>query len=274
MPLENEARKDKEYPIICVHGAAGNGKTLVGGTLSRSFVMRPPAERTSLITLEDLYYLQFDKDGVQTLHSAGLDPYYADYSNLPWEAASWIVGFKAALDKLPKRLAELNTKYLIVDAVSTLATYLDVYFVATAPGGNAQLGYGRSAIVFKELMTRIKSLPVAQVWLCHSRSAFVDDKAADKEAQTAQNLATKPGDFDVDLDLVKGNAKWFRTIPSLTVALTVEPDGKRLLVTEPGHGFYTKNRFGSLIKAKEEPDLRAILNKVALAETAMRTTGK
>ena len=265
MPRLNE--KTKDHPIWLIHGAAGTGKTRVAGTASKHYVERAVAARTSTIALDDVLFVQFDRGGVQSLQSLGLDPAFIDLSNQPMEAPLWVSAVSKQIEALPKLIAERGYEYLVIDTVTTAASYLDGYFLGTT--ANAQLGYGRSQAVFQRMMSMFIAVQCKQIWLAHSRSAYIDEKAENADAKASQAKATRPGSYAVDIGLTRGNGDWLRPKTSVAFAIEVQPDLSRRLVTGEGQDYYVKNRFADLLAAREPANIRSLMAKIEKLESTM-----
>lgn len=269
MPQESAPAKLAENDITLIHAPAGAGKTYVAGSASAYFEVRPPDQRKNLITLEDMFWIQFDRGGLQTLHSLGVDPYYYDFSARPMDGAAWIVAVADKLTKeLPGLLQKRNSKILVVDTVSAMSDYLNLYFLSGTK--NAQLGYGRAQAAFFQLLWMLQAIKLPQVWLCHSQSAFVADTDPTAAQRNVQHKATRAFDYQIDLDLVRKVADKMRSIPNLVTFVTADAQNKkRYFELKEGGDAYVKNRYGSLLPDRMEANLQVLWAKIAEAEAAM-----
>lgn len=271
----NPRTDGREFPVICIHGPSGSGKTRAAATASVHHKIRTKPDRTDLIELTDVLWLLFDKDGLQSIQSQGMEPAYYDFSYMPLELPKWVSAVYGKLDEAKARIAELGIKYVVVDTLSTLNSYFDSYYLATSGAKDPRLAYGSSLQGFRSLLLHLRALPCSQIWLCHSRSAYVDpDRISDQ--QKAQKQASVPGEYPVDLGLTRGWADIVRTVPNLTMGLEVETKGTkevRHFVTNGGSGFYTKNRYDDLLQPQEAVDLRGIFDRIAAFDNNLRQQG-
>jgi hypothetical protein len=276
MPNLNPRTEGREFPVICIHGPSGSGKTRAAATVSAHHKLRPKAERTSMIELTDVLWFLFDKDGLQSLQSQAMEPLYYDFSYMPPEVPKWLVAVYSRLEEARAKIPELGVQYVVIDTLSSLCTYLDSYYLSSGNIKDPRLAYGESQKRFREILLHLRALPCAQIWLCHSRSAYIDpDKVTD--LQKAQRQASKPGEYPVDLGLTRGWADIVRPIPNLTMGLDVEnPDttAKRYFITSAGGDYYVKNRYDDLLQPKEPVDLRAIFQRIDAFEAALKQQRK
>lgn len=265
MPSLTPKAEGREYPITLIHGPSGSGKTRVAATASAQFQLRPTAERNSLIELTDLVWLQFDKDGIQTLQSLGLEPYYCDFSQMPTadRMATWVVAVTSKLEEVKKLIVEKDIKYVVVDTISALAEYLECCLVPTAK--DPRQGFYAAQNTMRALLLSLRQLPCRQIWLSHSKTAY---NGQETEEQKARKEAALPGEYKVDLGLTYGMATTLRKHFSLVMGLDADAKtGKRELVTSENNGmYYAKSRYGDLLQPREPADLRQVFNKIEAFE--------
>lgn len=259
----NPRTEGKEYPIIAIHGPSGSGKTRAAATISQFHQLRSKDERGQLIELNDVLWLLFDRDGLQSLQSQGMEPAYYDFSVMTTDLPNWQMRVEAKLDEALDFVRRGEIKYMVIDTLSTLCEYYDTYHLGKQ--ADARRAYGESLIKFKSLMLKLKAFPTPQIWLVHSKSAWVDaEKATDQ--QKAGRVATMPGEFDVDYALTAGWKAYVRHIPNLAMGLSVDDNEKRFLITSnvgnDGPRWYFKNRYDDLLKPKEDVNLRTIMQRI------------
>lgn len=276
MPQINETAAKPET-IIMIHAPAGSGKSTIGGSLSKHFVARPVVERTSQIILSDLLWLQLDRDGLKVLQALGLEPHFYELSARPEDAAMFVSALLKKLDEVPSKMKELGCEYLVVDTLTSLAMYLDSFYLAKdalSAKPNIQRAHGTSQAVFRQIVGKLVALPCKQLWLSHSRSAYINEDSHDAstEAALARTKAMRPGNYDVTPGFTPGNMAFLQNIPSLILAIEAAADGKRSIITSEGLGYYTKNRLGSLLAPREQPNLRKLVNKIEAIENQIKTT--
>lgn len=227
-----------------------------------------------MIELSDVLWLLFDKDGLQSLQIQGMEPHYYDFSYMPPEAPMWLVNLQAKLAEARTLIPKLGVKYVVVDTLSSICTYMDSYYLASA-GKDPRLAYGDSQKRFREILLHLRALPCFQIWLCHSRSAYVDPDKITMQ-QKAQREASLPGECQVDLGLTRGWAEIVRPITNLTMGLDVEIAGSkatRYFITQPGGPYYVKNRYDDLLAPKEPVDLHAIFDRIEQFESNLNNRG-
>lgn len=265
MPSLTPKTDGKEYAITLIHGPSGSGKTRAAATASEHFSIRPLAERTSMVELSDLLWLQFDKDGIQTLQSLGLEPYYCDFSQMPTadKLATWIMGVTSKLDEVRKVVVEKNIKYVVVDTISALAEYLECCLVSGAK--DPRQGFYAAQNAMRALLLSLRQLQCRQIWLCHSKTAF---SSVESEEQKARKEAALPGEYKVDLGLTYGMATTLRKHFSLVMGLDADAkSGKREFVTSESNGvYYAKSRYADLLAAREPADLKSIFDRIETFE--------
>lgn len=269
MPNLNPKTDGREYPVWIIHGPSGSGKTRAAATASAFHKLRPKSERDNLIELEDMMWLQFDKDGLQSLRSMGMEPLFYDFSYMVPELPKWQAAVYLRLDEARAKVAS-GVKYVVIDTLSTICEYFDAYFLGSANVKDPRLAYNQSLQAFRQLMLHLRALPCAQIWLCHSRSAWVDpDKVSDQ--QKASRAAAMPGEYDIDLALTNGWKQCIRGQSNLTMGLDVEDNRQRYFITsesQQGHGprWYVKNRYDDLLQPREPIDLKSIFDRIQAFE--------
>lgn len=273
MPNLNPRTEGKEYPIWIIHGPSGSGKTRAAATASTKHLVRPREDRKSLIELNDMLWLLFDKDGLQSLQSVGLEPLYYDFSFMVPELPKWQNSVYTRLEEARHKIESAGIKYVVVDTLSSICDYFDTYFLGSASAKDPRLAYNASLQAFKQLLLKLRALPCPQIWLCHSRSAYLDpDKMSDQ--QKASRAAAFPGEYDVDLALTNGWRQTIRGLSNLTVGLDVADDGKRFFITSEQvrvtPRWYVKNRYADLLQPREPVDLCNIFSRIAEFENNLR----
>ncbi len=253
-------------PLWALYGPSGDGKTVAAASLSAKFQIRPAAERNSVIELDDVLFIQLDRHGIQSLKAMGMEPVYIDASAQPENVAMWIQGMEGVLTQVREYLAaHPECKYVVVDAVSTAWDYLAGQFLSMNTTKDNRQAYVKAGAAFKAFILKLQALQAAQLWLCHSKLAFVDEDAPDADKQEAKRKAMRPGEYVVDLNLSPAMADFVRPkmdfIFALKRTLTATTD-KRVIMTKPGGDFYLKNRFGDLLLPEEPADLGALMKKV------------
>ncbi len=265
----NASGKDRSANVI--YGASGSGKTVVAASLSDKFQLRAPADRKSILALDDILFVFFDRDGKQTLDGYGLDPLYFDFSSLPPELPLWKQGVQEMLQGVVKEAASRpGIKAVVYDTVSTLNGYFDSYFLATGKANDPRLLYTMSLNAFKDFARFMLAMPVPTLWLSHMRSAYqaesVGNSAVAKDLaaqQAAQRVAKRPGVYSVDLGLTASWGDWLRPVTNFVFPLVVDDStGKRTLLTRPGGEYYVKNRFPDILSPEEPAHLGAVFNKI------------
>jgi AAA domain len=272
MPQINDKVAPPEM-VILIHAPAGAGKSRLAGTLSEHYVERPVGDRPPVV-LKDIFWVQLDRDGLLSLQAMGMEPYFLELSAQPENAPVFIDALMSRLKEIPAKMKELGCKWLVVDTFSTLEMYLDTYYLnqdAKNQRSNIQRAYGTSQAVFRTIVMSFKALNCPQLWLCHSRSAYISDLDAQSEMKEAQAKATRPGDYDVALGLTPGNTKFMLNMPSFIFGLESDARGKRSIVTGENAGFYVKNRLGNLLSAREPADLRKLIDKVETIKAGLRS---
>lgn len=275
MPNLNPRTDGKEYPVWIIHGPSGSGKTRAAATASEYHEIRPKEQRKDMITLKDMVWLSFDKDGLQSLQSQGMEPHYYDFSYMvPELVAKWLPAVYSRLEEVRGRIEELGCKYIVVDTLSSVCDYFDTYYLGHADVRDPRLAYNASLLTFRQLLLKLRALPCQQIWLSHSRSAWVDDKKA-TDQQRAARAATLPGEYDVDMALTNGWKQVIRGASNLTMGLDVQDDGSRILLTSERNGptrWYVKNRYDDLLSPRETVNLRSIFARIANFEAQMKVT--
>lgn len=266
MPNLNEKTSAKKYPITVVYGPSGSGKTRLVGTSSVHYKERALKDRTSMIDLTDVLVLQFDKDGIQTLQSLGMEPLYYDFSNLPpaEKVMTWVAGLFATIENAKKVIAERNIKYVVVDTLSSLTTYLESCMVPAAK--DPRQGYFAAQNVTRSIVLALGQLPCPQVWLSHSKNIV---SAVETEEGKARKEASLPGEFKTDLALTYGMIIALRRHFSNVFFLDSDvKTGKRELITDEknGLGVYVKNRYPDLFSSREPANLRMLFEKIEAFE--------
>lgn len=274
MPNLNPRTDGKEYPIWCIHGPSGSGKTRAAATASIHHTLRAKEERNKLITLGDMMWLQFDKDGLQSLRSQGLDPYFYDFSLMPTHLPDWLNAVTERMKEAKQKVKDLAIEYVVLDTLSTICDYFDTYFLGNSQVKDPRLAYNVSLQAFRNMMLQLRSFPCAQIWLCHSRSAFVDSSAKANEAQRITREASLPGECKIDFALTNGWKQVVRPATNLTMGLDVEETGSasatRYFITRPGGDWYVKNRYDDLLLPKEPVNLRSIIERIDAFENQLK----
>ncbi len=272
MPNLNPRTDGKEYPAILIHGPSGSGKTRAAATASAFHALRPKAARTEMVNLTDMLWLLFDKDGLQSVQSQGMDPHYYDFSYMVPDLPSWLNAVNGHLDDAKAHVGKLGIQYVIVDTLSSICDYFDTYFLGSSTVKDPRLAYNASLQCFRNLLLKLRALPCNQIWLCHSRSAFVDPGQISAQ-QKAVREATLPGECRVDLALTNGWRQVVRPLTNLTMGLDVEDSGSkatRFFITQPGGDYYVKNRYDDLLLPKEPVDLRSIFGRITAFENNLK----
>lgn len=269
----NPRTEGKEFPVWILHGPSGSGKTRAAATASEFHSLRPLEQRKSMIDLTDLLWLSFDKDGIQSLQSQGMEPLYYDFSHMVPELAKWQAHVYSKLEEARQKVVEHRVKFVVVDTLSAICDYFDSYHLGTGTHKDPRLAYGASLQAFKTLMLKLRALPCAQLWLCHSKTIWVDDEKV-TEQQEATRTADLPGEYDIDLALTRGWQRCVRPCSNLTMGLSVDDNGQRWLVTESKSTprWYVKNRYDDFLKARETVDIRGLFARITQFESYMKAS--
>lgn len=270
MPNLNTKTEGKEYPVSVIYSPSGGGKTRLVGTASEFYKERPLKERNGMIELKDLLMFQFDKDGIQTLQSLGMEPFYYDFSQTPGpeKMVQWLADLFMKIDQAKKVIIDNNIKFVVIDTLSSLATYIESCEVPMAK--DPRQGYFAAQGKVRQIVLALSQLPCQQIWLCHSKSIF---SAAETEENKMKKEASLPGEFKIDLDLTTGMAKALRRHFSSVFFLDADmKTGKRELVTDEKNtlGVYTKNRYPDLLSPREPANLRSLFGKIEAFEQQLK----
>lgn len=258
MPQINAKGEIKKRPIISIHAPGGFGKTRAAATASKYFVTQDPV--TKMVHLGDVLWLQFDVDGLSSLHSVGLDPDYHDFSDQPIDAPLYLAKVLQQLKDIAKAPTTAGYYCVVVDTLTTLSRYLETYYLAKEK--DARLAYGRAGNDFRNFLLHLRAIPLRQVWLMHTK-AFVEAVSTDAESEKNKQNTLLPGDYRLKLGLTYALADTVRTMSSLIVGVDVDDrTGKRSLITKSDGLYETKNRYDGIIKDREAVNLRDIFERI------------
>lgn len=281
MPNLNPKTDGRNFPIIAIHGPSGSGKTRAAATASQYHRLRDLGDRKDVIELKDMLWLQFDKDGLQSLRIHAMEPYFYDFSELTENLPQWINAVRTRLREAAHRMRsnEISVKYVVIDTLSSINDYFDTYHIGNARTSDIRQAYYASLLDFKQLMVSVRALPATQIWLCHSKSIYFDpDKVKEDQRlqQQAQRVATMPNDYDIDFSLTQSWSKYVKPLVNLTMGLDVDDKGHRYFITsetKTGPKWYAKNRYDDALHHREPVDLRAMFARIESFEANL-TKGK
>lgn len=280
-------------PITGIIGPPGSGKTFLAGTLIPEFRAAVKAKQPHIPTVKvnDVWWLQFDRAGVDTLRQYGVEPALKDVSvppsalvdlfadrpssavlaDLKGVRVMWLRRVNQIVQELKKEAAAGTCRLVVVDSMTAFArmvteSYIAGELVATAGDKfNKQQQYGFANMAIGQIINSLRSIPVAQIWLLHGRSTYTADTA-----EKLEDAARRPVAHTMEIDVQRGVQGPLEPVPSMILGAKVESDQKgsvtHHLVTRPDGVFPIKNRWAARMPPGTTPDLQPVWDAILAAQ--------
>lgn len=287
----------KKFPehITGIMGPPGSGKTFLAGTLIPEFREAVKAKKPHVPTVQvkDVYWLQFDRAGSDTLRAYGVEPVIKDFSKPPTYGVdlfaekpsgqvlgelrdarmAWLRQLSAQIREIGREAVQGNCRLLVVDSATALTRMVTDSFllgelVATsADKFNKQQQYGFANAALNQIFGIFRAIPIAQVWLLHVKSTYSGDTAEQLDAAAKRPLA-----HTVELDVQRGVQAALEPVPSMMLGAKVSGGtGGKVdyhLITRPDGTYPIKNRWGIRMPSDTVPDLQRIWDIISAANAA------
>lgn len=278
-------------PIIGLLGAPGSGKTHLAGTLIPQFREAVKAKKPHVPTVkvDDVWWLQFDRAGSDTLRSYGVEPAIKDVSVPPTALVNLFEGSSsvAAASLNEKRLAWLRRvsaivtelrdeakagrcRLVVVDSMTAFTNMVTDSFLAEemiVDKFDRYRAYRQANAAIGQIVNVLRAIPVPQLWLLHTRTAYTQDTVEQQE-----DAARRPLKHTIEIDVQRGVQKAIEPVPSLMLGAKLESDQRGNvsyhLVTKPDGTYPIKNRWAVRMPNDTVPDLQRIWDIIVAATAA------
>lgn len=255
--------RQKQPTIFFVHGPPGVGKTTLGATMSAQWLKGK--------VLKDTLFFTGEPDGLAAIHARGMEAPQINLVEL-WEEH----GFLKTLGMLPKLVAFAKEKFPgLTRAVLDSATAANDEAESDSKNiDDKRQYYGAILECHRRLCAFIRGAGF-DYWavLAHSKAFSVGETPESKVQNNALRMAG--GGAIVPAITGQGLSRYQR-MASIQIALTSKDPGagkplirKALTITDP-MGFQAKNRYESLFKREEEPDLGMFIDRIEAARLAFK----
>lgn len=245
--------------FILIEGAPKHGKTVAAATISNKCPTTLPTKIP--VYLDDIYIIQFDPDGMQSLLSLGLDAPAKDLSSCT-TLDQLNAGFNAAIAEAKEGIKEGSVRAVIIDPLSTLDINTQM---ALKPMYDGEKDTGRFFGKVTEVQLRyihaLRGLGCHVVATTHIKAAGnpFGDQAQLAAVKQATNI---PGVATVVAELTgRSGSQWKKACTQiLGVACEKKGAESRFYFITRGKGYEAGGRFIGL--DDEEPaNLRLLLDK-------------
>lgn len=255
-----------------LYGPPGSGKTVCAASISEFFPDELPAAQPTLV--RDVYYLQFDPDGMQSLLSLRLDAPGRDLSACTTKETLGR-GLIEAVMEIKEGIKEGIIKAVVVDTLTAFDSVLlsigKKDFPSTADQARM---YGWILQEQMQFGTLLKQLPIHLITTCHSKFVFNPSKD-DTGFEMRKRAFSLPGQSDIVPELTGRGANYWKGVASnVWPLISYRQKGQKprfTVLPYGGKGFEGKSRLGGL--DEEEPaNLRKALIKAAknVAQTEVK----
>jgi hypothetical protein len=277
-------------PITGILGPPGSGKTFLAGTLIPEFRAAVAAKKPHMPTVKinDVWWLQFDRAGVDTLRSYGVEPAFKDVSIPPTalvdlfanepsskvigqladKRLAWLRRVNSIVQELKTEAAAGTCRLVVVDSMTAFTRMVTDAFICeeliAGPSDkfNKQRAYGLANMAIGQIVNTLRSIPVAQIWLLHSRTSYTDNTAEMKDDE-----ARRPIVHTLEIDVQRGVQGAVEPIPSMMLGAKVVSDQKgsvtHHLITKPDGVYPIKNRWAARMPTDTTPDLQRVWDVIA-----------
>lgn len=276
-------------PITGIMGPPGSGKTFLAGTLIPEFreAVKAGHPHKPSVKVDDVWWLQFDRGGSDTLRNYGVEVNVKDCSVPPQSMIDLFADRPSAdilADLKDKRIVWLRAvnrvvqdlkgqtgcRLLVVDSMTAFTRMITEAFICAeliaekSDKFNKQQAYGFANMAINQIVNTLRSLPVAQIWLLHTRMSYTDN-TAEKLADAAQ----RPLAHTMEIDVQRGVQGAIEPVPSMMLGAKVEGgEGGQVthhLITRPDGAYPIKNRWAARMPRDTTPDLQRIWDIIATA---------
>jgi len=273
-------------PITGIIGPPGSGKTHLAGTLIPEFraAVKAGKPHNPPVKIDDVWWLQFDRAGSDTLRSYGVEVNVKDCSTPPTarinlfadvpscdtikalkiERLKWLRWVSATVDSLKTA----NCRLLVVDSMTAFTRMVTDSFICAeliaeaSDKFNKQQAYGFANTAIGQIVNTMKGLPMSQLWLFHGRMSYTEN-TAEKLADAAQ----RPIAHTMEIDVQRGVQGAIEPVPSMMLGAKVESGAGNAsihsLITRPDGTYPIKNRWASRMPKDSTPDLQRIWDIIA-----------
>ena len=268
-----------DHVFMFIHAPEGAGKSTLALTISDMCPEPwPPVGLKERVWLDDIFYIAVDSKAIAGMYSMNVVPRYVfDLDKLITDEATWKAAkFPArppmsaaaefALDKAEEWLKKNPNGKIVVDTLSTLNAGLLVEFTDKNP----KRMYGEALNWHRVFHYRLKYMPFkACVYLAHSKALWMANDET-LQSQMAKEAGKALDDAEIVPD-ISGQAVQIYQREAIfvgTIDVVTPPGGKgrkRYLYLEKVNGKGGKNRFEHIVKGKQEPHLKKLLEQIKQA---------
>lgn len=276
-----------ERLMFTIHSQPGNGKTFAALTASEQCPKDLTKKQAKKVNINDMVWLSADRGATDGFRERGINvPYVVDLS---WLMRAPIRGEKKPyasniLDALPmlidiayQRVEQGETKWVVVDTVSSIDRLLNTYWEDNCPrsksGAEDRFAMYRMIMKYHSQFYQAMSLfPCGVIFLAHTKALI---EGEDANAKTKAKAAALAGDNDLAPSITGKSLETYTANVSTEFALEAirAPGWKpgdgyefaRWLYPVGGRGYRGKNRFQLALGTKEPADLGRIVEKIRSA---------
>lgn len=270
-------------PITGIMGPPGAGKTFLAGTLIPQFreAVRAKKPHVPTVKVDDVWWLQFDRAGADTLRSYGVEPAIKDVSipptalvnmfenpaELPAKRLAWLRRINNIVQDLRTEAAAGRCRLVVVDSMTAFTKMVTDSFTVeelVEPKFNKQRAYGLANAAIGQIVNTLRSIPVPQIWLLHCRMAYTADAA-----EQMDDAARRPLKHTIEIDVQRGVQGAIEPVPSLMLGAKLMSDQQGNvtyhLVSKPDGTYPIKNRWAVRMPNDTTPDLQRIWDIISSA---------
>lgn len=241
---------------LTVHGPPKSGKTLFAATASVHF----PDELGEVATLDDMIWVSFDAGALDGFASLGLEV----PNELDAVGAFSELGVADGTREMLNMLGEIVEPHMFVvcDTISMFDRYLSDFY---EPRSKDNFVLFRNILnAHKRWYTGLIGLGCRLIFLCHSKVGGIvdDDKAKlDKAAKSAGPADIFPDITGQARTIYIGNSGIEGALLKTTLP-GKKGESARKFYPMGGKGFEGGNRWEHLLNPVEEPNIRALMNRI------------